>query len=269
MTMGRLYVVDALAGHWEDVTLRAIRILREVSLIVTEDPERAGKLLRKCDVHIPLRDLDLANEPGAILDALREGDVAWLWTEVTELAESTWGAREAPLQALLERGVGVVPVPGPTAPITGLLASGLPASRFTFLGLLPGCQHARRSLLKAVAREPLTLVCDVWTCHLSDALQDVQQVLGDRRVAIRLDRHTWRGKASEAPASSGRGRCTLVVQGAEQSLAWTEQRVREQVREMLAMGKSPRDVARDVALRSGWPKRKIYAMSRLVARDMT
>jgi 16S rRNA (cytidine1402-2'-O)-methyltransferase len=264
--MKTLYLVGVPAEDPEDVTLRAVRILKEVSLIVAPDLGSLSELLRRYDVETPVLQLDrdnVAREVEHILGQLEEGDVAWAVERLADLPATTarW------LLELAGLGVPLVSVPGPCVEITGLVASGLPAGGVTFLGSLPAASQARIALLERVAGEPFTLVCDVQAGDLPAALADIEQALGERRVAIYRAHHLWRGKAGQVPAPPAAGRFTLVVEGAEQGTAWTEDVVRAQVRAMLAQGRSARDVAREVASRSGWPRRKVYELCHLVERD--
>lgn len=264
--MKTLYLVGVPGEDPEDVTLRAVRILKEVSLIVAPDLGSLPELLRRYGIETPLLQLDLNDVTRGverILGKLKEGDVAWAVGRLADLPATTARC----LLELAELGVPPVSVPGPCVEITGLVASGLPASGVTFLGSLPASSRARLALLERVAGEPFTLVCDMQAGDLTRALADIEQALGDRRVVIYQAHHPWRGKVSQVPALPEAGRFTLIVEGAEQSTAWTEDMVRAQVRVMLAQGRSARDVARELASRSGWPRRKVYELCHLVERD--
>jgi 16S rRNA (cytidine1402-2'-O)-methyltransferase len=259
--LGKVCIVGPLSGHWQDVPLRALCILQRASLVVAKDGAFARALLEPHGVHAPLCELE-GYSPQAILEALQDGDVAWLLARVTELS----GPAGRLFRALLERGVELVSVPGACAAIAGLVMSGLPADRFTFLGLLPESSKERHALLQCIAHERLTIVCEVTACCLSDALGDVLDLLGDRRIALCADQNVWRGRAKQAQTPSGAGQLTLVIEGAEAERTWSEERVRDVVNEMLTAGQSPRDVAREVAQRSGWPKREVYRMA-LIAKQ--
>jgi 16S rRNA (cytidine1402-2'-O)-methyltransferase len=201
----------------------------------------------------------VAGAPGCPNPGARgqRGDVAWLLARVTDLA----GAAHHLLVALLEQGVVLASVPGASAAISGLAVSGLPTDRFTFLGLLPELSESRRALLLRVAGEGRTVVCEVIADHVPGVLADIQTFLGDRQVALYQDRDVWRGRASQAGVRPGAGRWVLVIEPAEPDQAWTIGRVRGEVRGLLAAGMSSRDVAREVAQRSGWPKRVVYQMA--------
>jgi 16S rRNA (cytidine1402-2'-O)-methyltransferase len=255
--MGKLFVVGLVGESRQDVSLRALRALRQAALIVVQDVESARGLLECQGIHTRLL---AANEVGAceaILQDLTAGDVAWLVTRVEEVA----GSARHLLSALLEQGVVPASVPGASAAISGLAISGLSADRFTYLGLLPESPEGRRAVLRGVASERWTVVCEAMACHVPDVLADIQSLCGDRQVALCQGQDVWRGRASQVGTWLGKGRWVLVIERAEPEQAWTTRRVRDEVQDLLAAGMSPRDVAREVARRSGWPKREVYQMA--------
>jgi 16S rRNA (cytidine1402-2'-O)-methyltransferase len=254
--MGELFIVGPLGESCQDVPLRALRILRQAALIVVQDVGDAHQVLGRLGVQARVLAADEAGAREAILRTLAVGDVAWLIAQVAELS----GPAHRLLVSLLEQGVVLASVPGASAAISGLAISGLSADRFTFLGLLPESPQVRRSLLQRVVGERWTVVCEVMIGHVPDVLGDVLALLGDRQVALYQDQDVWRGRASQAGAWPGTGRWVLVIERAESDQAWTTGHVRDEVHELLAAGMSPRDVAREVAQRSGWPKRKVYQM---------
>jgi 16S rRNA (cytidine1402-2'-O)-methyltransferase len=254
--VNNLYIVDLWDGHWEDMTLRALRILRKATLIVIAGPKRMQACLERHNIHTPtfvISEQHISVGLDKILSALSKGDVAWVSGGVVEWTDSA----QALFQALLERQIAPLPIPGPTPAIAGLAISGLPTDRFTFLGRLPPLTQDRRARLDQIARESHTLVCNLPAQYLIAALYDIQDILGDRVITIYCAPDIWRG---HMPFSSlpQKGECTLIIQGAESDQVWTEKRVRDQVRAMLETSHSPRDIARDIAQRSGWPKRKVY-----------
>ena len=254
---GKLYLVDALVDRLEDITMRAERVLADARLIVTQDPERARELCQRYGLHTPLLAFQ-ESRPRAgleeILDALGDGDVAW----VSAGAMAWTGTIHLLFRALCEQSVELVPIPGPGSTLTALVMSGLPAVRFTFLGVLPSSPAKRRDLLEAVSRTSHTLVCEISNDQLPSTLTDIRALLGDRRIAICQGSDIWRGRSNKVPVIFRKGACTLVIQGAHQEPIWPESKVREQILALLATGHSPSAVARSVALRSGWPKRKVY-----------
>ena len=163
-------------------------------------------------------------------------------------------------------GVDIVPVPGPSEAVTALVMSGLPAAQFTYLCAVPPSSEERRELLRGVASECPTVVLSAAACDLAHALEDVREVLGDRRIAVYADGGVWRGRTGDTPAQLSDGACTVVVEGAQASPTWTSDRVRDEARALLAAGVSRRDVAREVAQRSGWARRTVYGVVLELAR---
>ncbi len=269
--MGSLYLVATPIGNLEDITLRALRVLREVELVAAEDTRHTRTLLARYEIetsvtsyfeHNKLTKLD------QILGALETGDVA-LVSDAGMPGLSDPGYEL--VRACLERGVPVVPVPGPSAVVTALVASGLPTDRFLYLGFLPRRAQTRRALLASVASEPVTCVFFEAPHRLLATLADLCAALGDRPVAVareltKVHEEIWRGTLEEArahfEASPPRGEFTLVVGGAPSSKArWDEVQVRSALEEMLAQGAGTRDASREVATQAGWSRRDVYALA--------
>ncbi|HET7091513.1 MAG TPA: 16S rRNA (cytidine(1402)-2'-O)-methyltransferase [Anaerolineae bacterium] len=264
--MGTLYIVGTPIGNLGDMTFRALETLRAVSLIVAEDTRRARVLLNHFDIDKPTLSLFEHNEAARVervLRALDAGDVALI-------SEAGMPGLSDPgydlIRAALAHGVTVTPIPGPTAAIAALVASGLPTDAFVFLGFLPRRAADRRRLLRDVSRERRTLVAYEAPHRLAEALADIQHVLGDRAIAVAREltkRHEeiWRGAVSGARARfTGEvlGEVTLVVAGAPEPQPWSEPDVRAAVAQALRDGASISDAARDVAVVSGWLRREVY-----------
>ncbi len=264
-----LYVVGTPIGNLEDITLRALRILREVSLIAAEDTRKAQGLLRKYDIKTPLTSYFQGNERRKltfVLNALTHGDVA-LISEAGMPGISDPGyplIREA-----IANGVPIVPIPGPSAHTTALIASGLPTDRFLFLGFLPRKAGEQRALLAEVASLHATLICYESPRRLADTLRVLHETLGDRPLALcremtKLHEEVWRGSLSDARAHvqhvAPRGEYTLVIGGAPAEARWDEARVRAAMADSLAQGLSRTQAAREIAERSGWSRREVYTL---------
>lgn len=277
--MGTLYLVATPLGNLEDITLRALRILREATIIAAEDTRHTRKLLNHFAIDTPTISYHEHSGPAGIatvLAALAEGDVA-LVSDAGTPAISDPGADL--IQAALSAGFLVVPIPGPSAVITALIASGLPASEFTFLGFLPRRSQERRALLLSVSLEPRTLVIYEAPHRLRACLDDLLAVLGDREACLareltKIHEQWLRGalstlKARYASQDETRGEYTLVIAGAPQtSQSQIEDdpealviRARDRLLELLAMGNGTRDAAAIVARELGLPRRAMYRLA--------
>lgn len=263
-----LYIVPTPIGNLEDITLRALRVLREVRLIAAEDTRTSRILLNHYEITTPVTSYHEHNKIGkldAIFDALSQGDVA-LISDAGMPGISDPGyelIREA-----IERGIKVEPLPGANAVITALVGSGLPTDSFIYLGFLP-----RKHLVdfwKGFESEPRTLIAYESPNRLTDALQALQQALGERQVCVARElskkfEEFKRGTVSEVLAhfteTAPRGEITLVVGGAViEAEVWDEARVLAALEAHLANGESLSQAAKRVAAESGWEKRTIYAM---------
>ncbi|HOA25550.1 MAG TPA: 16S rRNA (cytidine(1402)-2'-O)-methyltransferase [Aggregatilineales bacterium] len=268
---GTLYIVPTPIGNLEDITLRALRVLRKVSLIAAEDTRTTGRLLAHYGIETPQTSYHEHNKLtklDRILDALAVGDVALVSDAGTPgLSDPGYEL----IGAVLEAGMKVVPLPGPSAVISALVASGLPTDSFTYLGFLPRKSQARREALAAVRDVPHTLVLYEAPHRLLDTLADVQAVLGARQVVVtreltKLHEEIWRGGVQGAiryyTENPPRGEITLVIGGAAtvEPREWTEDEVRAALAERLAAGESRSAAAKAVAQAAGWPKSRVYGL---------
>lgn len=270
--MGVLYLVATPIGNLEDITLRALRILREASLIAAEDTRTTAKLLSRYDIHTPMISYFEHNEvvrQEEILRALESGDVA-LVTEAGMPAISDPGFRL--VQAVVQAEMPVTVVPGPSALLSALAASGLPTDGFVFLGFLPRKRAARVRLLSELRSEKRTLVAYEAPHRLVETLEDVAATLGDRRVAVaaeltKLFEEVQRGTVIECLGrlrdKPPRGEYTLVIEGAgdKQIVLWSKDQVEEALAGLIRTGRSRRDAAAEVSESSGWAKRAVYQLA--------
>lgn len=268
--MGTLYVVGTPIGNLEDLSPRALRVLREVALVAAEDTRKTRTLFSRYDVHTPLTSYFEHNKLAkldAILDALGRGDVA-LVSEAGMPGLSDPGYEL--IHAAIWAGFAVAPVPGPVAAITALVVSALPTDSFVFLGFMPRKAAERRRALQGVAAERRTLVLYEAPHRLADCLADIEAVLGDRPVAVareltKLHEEVYRGTVAGARqhfAGEVRGEVTLVLGGATaEPAAWDEERVRRALGEALDGGADRKEAIRRVAQASGWPRREVYRLA--------
>ena len=267
--MGTLYLVATPIGNLEDITRRALEILRAASLIAAEDTRHSGILLKRYEIDTPQTSYHEHNKTeklAAILEALNAGDVA-LISDAGTPALNDPGYEL--VRAALDAGFPVSPVPGASAPIAALVASGLPTDSFLYLGYLPRKSSARRKSLDQVKEFPYTLIFLESPNRLLGALVDLEDVLGNRMLAVareltKLHEEIFRGTTREAAYhyedNPPRGEITLVVAGkpAGQHEPWRKQAVAASIRQHLEAGVPPSQVAKTVAKESGWDRRTVY-----------
>jgi 16S rRNA (cytidine1402-2'-O)-methyltransferase len=275
--MSQLYVVGTPIGNLEDVTFRALRILKSVSLIAAEDTRKAHKLLSHYDIQTPLTSLFEANERSkiaSILGALADGDVA----VISEAGMPGISDPGYPLiRAAIEQGIPVVPIPGPSAHTAALVASGLPTDQFTFVGFLPRKGSERDRALERLTPLASTLVVYAAPHRLRAILRAMHEAWGARRIAIcreitKMHEEIWRGDLQDAllwaKSKPPRGEYTLVIAGATESEArWNEAQVKAALAQHLAQGLAPSRAAREVSSLSGWSRRDVYELQLEMKRD--
>lgn len=268
--MGTLYVVATPIGNLEDMTLRALRILREVQLIAAEDTRTSRVLTQHFDITTPMTSYHEHNKLSkldAIFDALATGDVALISDAGTP------GINDPGYELVREaiaRDYPVVPVPGANAALSALVASGLPTDSFIYLGFLPKKASARREALALVRDERRTLVAYENPHRVAETLAIVAEAMGDDRPVCvareitKLYETFFRGTVQQAhehfAQASPRGEVTLVIGGAPEPQAWDEARVRASLRQHLSQGEPLSRAARAVAGLSGWKKSDVYAL---------
>lgn len=182
---GRLYIVATPIGNLEDITLRAVKALKQVSLIAAEDTRRTKKLLNAYNINTPLTSLYEHNESkksGALIAKIMEGyDIAYVSDAGTPGISDPGHLliREA-----LANNISVVPIPGACAAVATLSISGLPADSFVFHGFLPARSGKRRDFIRSLANETKTSVFYESPKRLMATLRDVMDILGNRRIVV-------------------------------------------------------------------------------------
>jgi 16S rRNA (cytidine1402-2'-O)-methyltransferase len=221
--MGTLYVVSTPIGNLEDITLRALRILREVDLIAAEDTRRTGLLLKHFDIQASLTSYFEGNELRKrefILAKLKEGKKVALVSDAGTPGISDPGFRL--IQLAIENQLPIIPIPGTSAVITALSISGLPTDAFLFKGFLPHKSKKRRDLLKELENTRETIIFYESPHRISETLRDILEILGDRQTVLtreltKVYEEIIRGKVSEILSQVGdrtlKGEITLVVSG--------------------------------------------------------
>ena len=272
-----LYLVGTPIGNLEDISLRALNILKGVSLIAAEDTRTARQLLTHFDIHTPVTSYYEHNKLSKldrIMEALQTGDVA-------VVSEAGMPGLSDPgyelVRAALARGIRVSPVPGPTALLTALVASGLPAGQFYYLGFLPREPRLRRRLLNTVKDETLTLVAYEAPHRIRETLKDLEEILGPRRLCAareltKVFEEFRRGPLPEVrqyfETVEPRGEFTLVIAGAPAarknarvSERWNDARVSKQVRVLLKKGVPRTEAVKRIARAAHRDRREVYALA--------
>ena len=270
-----LYLVATPIGNLEDVTLRAIRVLGEVELLLAEDTRRTRVLLERHGIEARPRSLHAHNEAARCSEVLRVlgegGDVALVSDAGTPLVSDPG---ERLVRAILEAGHAVVSVPGPSAVLAALGVSGLPVLPFAALGFPPRRAAARRAFLEAWGDRPETLVFFESPHRLAATLREAAQVLGDRPACVareltKVHEEAARGRLSQLAerfAGGARGEVTVVVGGAV-SAAPSEEDVDARIRVLVKQGLPAREVAARVAAATGVPRRRAYARALALRED--
>ncbi|OCL25788.1 16S rRNA (cytidine(1402)-2'-O)-methyltransferase [Orenia metallireducens] len=276
MGEGILYVCGTPIGNLDDITVRALNILKEVDLIAAEDTRHTRKLLNHYQIEAKLTSYHEHNElekSKELLERLRGGlDVA-LVSDAGMPGISDPGYRLISL--LREEGVKVVPIPGPTAMTTALVISGLPTDRFAFEGFLPRKKNERRSYLEGLKGEERTLIFYEAPHRLTKTLADILEVLGDRKIALCREltkkfEETITGKVSELlekfKEDSPRGEMVLVVEGGvikedEELEGWRGLSILEHLESLMADGLTKKKAIKEVAKLRSLPKNEVYQIA--------
>jgi len=272
--MGTLHIVATPIGHLEDVTLRALRVLREADWVLAEDTRRTRILLDHFEIPQKPTSLHAHNEVGridSVLDALSAGQSVALVSDAGTPLVSDPGERL--VAAVVREGHRVEAIPGPSALLTALTVSGLGTGQVLFLGFLPRKAGARRRVLEAQRGRPETLVLFESPRRVATTLAEIAEFLGDRpaclaRELTKKHEEVLRDRVAALSArcveTPPRGECTLVIGGAtEEELTdetnWTDEDVDALIQSALACGSSVKDLSSRLALRTGRPKRTIYS----------
>ncbi|MEK6397180.1 MAG: 16S rRNA (cytidine(1402)-2'-O)-methyltransferase [Terriglobus sp.] len=272
-----LYLVATPIGNLEDITLRALRILRSADKIACEDTRHTQKLLNHFSITTPTVSYHLHNERGRseeLVNALREGARIAVVSDAGMPGIADPG--EEIVRAAIATGIAVYPVPGANAVLSALTASGLPTERFAFHGFLPSKAGERRSALEALleslksAPETATHIFYETPHRIADSLADVEAVFGPghpialARELTKLHEEFVRGTASQVRANVAaregiRGEMVLVISGTIQTeQAETPISLANQVRRLIGNGISEKDALKQVAKELGIGKSEAY-----------
>ena len=265
---GVLYVVATPIGNLEDITYRAVRVLSEADLIACEDTRHTRKLLDHYSISKPTVSYHEHNEVERardLVERMRAGAAVALVSDAGMPLVSDPGYRL--VRAAVEAGIPIVPVPGPSAALAALAASGLPTDAFHFAGFLPSKPIQRAKALEALAEEHATLIFYEAPHRLLEALDAIQQTLGPRPVVVareltKLHEEFLRGTAAEIraqmeTADAVKGEITILI-GKATAPAPDDRPLDEAVEELVSGGLPRMDAIKQVARQRGLSKREVY-----------
>lgn len=268
---GVLYIVATPIGNLEDITLRALRILKEVDVIAAEDTRRTRNLLSHFGIHTSLTSYHEHNErtkSAALVALLDKGESVALVCDAGTPVLSDPGYRL--VREAIRVGVRVVPVPGPSALTAVLSASGLPGDRFVFEGFLPAKKEERRERFKQLRGEQRTLVFFEAPHRLEESLEDLLEVLGEREAVLGREmtkvyeefiRGTLSRIKAEIEGRTLRGEITLLVKGADEAQPPAEALLRAEIQRLKAKGLRVKEIAELLGERYSFPKREVYRLA--------
>ncbi len=279
---GTLYVVSTPIGNLEDLSPRAARVLREADVIAAEDTRAVQVLLDRADAGGEVRggrrvvsvfEGNEAARAEALVAELAAGKDVALVSEAGTPGVSDPGERV--VRAAIDAGLAVVPVPGPVAAIAALVASGLSAAQFRFVGFPPREAGARGELFGKLRADPATLLIYEAPDRVGATLATLAGAFGGARAACvsreltkRFEEHV-RGPLAELAArfaeTAPRGECCIVVAGAGDEVVAAVD-IEAEVRALLASGLGPKDVAQRLVVKTGRPRRELYQLALSLAR---
>ena len=221
---GTLYIVSTPIGNLEDITLRALKVLGSVRIIAAEDTRHTQKLLHHYDIHTPqtsYHDHNKEEKSAVLIDKLKEGHDIALVSDAGTPGISDPGYYL--INRAIDENIKITPIPGPTASIAALSISGLPTDAFVFEGFLPAKKAARRKRLQELSSERRTIIMFETPRRASSSLEDISEILGDRRVVLtreltKMFEEVIRDKVSNVmekiKGRSLKGEITIIIEGA-------------------------------------------------------
>ena len=277
--IGVLYIVATPIGNLEDITLRALRILRQVDLIAAEDTRHTRKLLSAHDIHRPLisyHEHNVRTRGPQLIRELMTGKSVALVTDAGTPGISDPGIDLVRLA--VSQDIQVSPIPGPSAVTTALTVAGLPIQPFLFLGYPPNRPAARRTFFTNYAHAEETLIFFESPRRLGGCLKDMRKIWGNRRVAVtreltKIHEEVFRGTLEEAMErwpGEARGEVTLLVAGAEKDTSHLDDSLIEQLRASLTSGDRPlKEIVTEVAQERGISKRLVYQEALKIKKELS
>jgi len=268
MKRGQLFIVSTPIGNLEDITLRALKVLKSAHLIAAEDTRRTRILLKAYEIQTPLVSLHEHNEMkkcGILIEKMKMGeDVAYV-TDAGTPGVSDPGF--VLIRETLKEGLTVTAVPGPSAVIAALVVSGLPMGAFIFEGFLPVRKKERQAFIASLREEKRTMVFFESPRRIVDALGDIYAVLGNRPVAVvreltKVHEEVLRGNVQEIMDRLGnrqiKGEITLVLGGATDRKEVSDEEIEEALANLEGQGLSSRERIDTVTQDKGVARRRVY-----------
>jgi len=269
---GSLYLCATPIGNLEDITLRALRILREADVVAAEDTRHTRKLLNHYDIHTPLTSYHEHNRKGKgekLIAMLKEGKNIALVSDAGTPGVSDPG--EELVSLAVAEGITVVPVPGPSAVISALVCSGQPTGRFAFEGFLPRTKKERRRVMTRLASEERTIVFYESPHRVIKTLEEILELAGDRNIAVtreltKVYEEIIRGSVSRVTdyfrAIPPKGEFTIVLEGKRDEKAGLcngiNPDITAMVNNLVKEGRDKKQAMKEVAGALGISKREVY-----------
>lgn len=261
---GTLYLCATPIGNLEDITFRAVRILREVDLIAAEDTRRTRQLLTHFDIHTPLMRYDeFSNSGGQIIARLLAGESVACVSDAGLPAISDPGADLVKLA--VDAGVPVCPIPGANAALSALICSGLDTTRFTFAGFLPKSAKNRSEILQRLATHEETLIFYEAPHRLKKTLTEIAEVFGDRQIVLareltKIHEEFLRGTISEIiDEVELRGEFVIVIEGCKVAAdVPVDENFVDVCRKLIEAGVDKKVAIREIAKKYNLSRREVY-----------
>ncbi|SCW52000.1 16S rRNA (cytidine1402-2'-O)-methyltransferase [Eubacterium ruminantium] len=273
---GILYLVATPIGNLNDMTFRAVEVLRNVSLIAAEDTRNSIKLLNHFEIKTAMtsyHEFNKYDKADYLIGKLNSGEDVAVITDAGTPGISDPG--EVLVEKCYEAGITVVPVPGACAAVNALIASGQPTRRFLFEAFLPTDKKERREILESLRNETRTIIIYEAPHRLVKTLEELQEYLGDRELTLCKEltkKHESFIKTTLSEAvnlfveNEPRGEFVLVIKGKsralieeEKSQAWSDISIAEHVEKYISSGMTKKEAIKKVAEDRNIPKREVYA----------
>ncbi|XP_017243192.2 uncharacterized protein LOC108215278 isoform X1 [Daucus carota subsp. sativus] len=269
-----LYLVGTPIGNLEDITLRALRVLKSADVILSEDTRHSGKLLQHYDIKTPLLSYHKFNESQreqVVLKRLQEGEIVALISDAGTPGISDPGMDLAKL--CTDNNILVTPIPGPSALVAAVSASGLPTNEFTFVGFLPKHAGTRKERLSVSANEATTQIFFVPPHKLCQFLEETSLVFGDSRRCVmareltKIHEEFWRGTLGDAKivfsTRMPKGEITFLIEGKAVCIAETpsESQLENELGELISNGHSLSEAVKVVAAGTSTRRKTIYSLA--------